>query len=648
MMPAWTRNLTAMVLLIGSLAVAPSLLAQAPPQPVPMQPRPHPRSGMESYFGRQLDHIDQLIRLGYNSRAHALLEELSRSGAPADAVRRRRIRIALAADEPELAATLCREALQESPGEAGLWRQLATALVALGEPVEARQALDQFLVLAKEPKGGFATATDILRDGGDHAGAVALIDSARTVLDDPVFLASPRALSLLQLDRPEDAAREVRNDLRASPFNLQLLRRDLLGEGAPPLPREFSDELVDLAEDPDVGSELALLAANVELVRGRSEAALALMEPRLGDAAASRAVLHNAGTLARELPLLQERSEQVAVVDYLLAVLPRVAANPGLPVRQRQRALESLAMTCSFALAQDLLDTDPAAAAARFASLLEEVRAGHPESEYLYTAQIQLARFTRDRLHDPEAAAARLEHLLLDLDLPIEGVALARLALGESYLAAADTIRARQVLTALGRDTEFRAPAGHAHFMLARLDLASGYFVTARNRFAAVALDNPAAPYANDALELGLVVAEELQNPTGGPDMLARYARAVWWELTAQPDSQKVALLRYIDRAALQADLKEKQTLLERARFELADLERGAGRVEAALAQLERIVADQPDGRLAAPALALRGAIYSEDRLDAAAARREYERLLVQYPDYLFATEIRQRLRDLP
>jgi tetratricopeptide (TPR) repeat protein len=184
--------------------------------------------------------------------------------------------------------------------------------------------------------------------------------------------------------------------------------------------------------------------------------------------------------------------------------------------------------------------------------------------------------------------------------------------------------------------------------MLAKLDLAEGHFATARDRFAAVALDNPVAPYANDALELGLVVAEELQNPTGGPDMLQRYARAVWYEIVAEPDSQRIALLQYIDRAALQVDLKEKQTLLERARFELARLERAFGRLDAALVQLDRIVADQPDGRLAARSLALRGEIYADDRVDATAARREYERLLVQYPDYLFATEIRQRLRDLP
>ena len=57
---------------------------------------------------------------------------------------------------------------------------------------------------------------------------------------------------------------------------------------------------------------------------------------------------------------------------------------------------------------------------------------------------------------------------------------------------------------------------------------------------------------------------------------------------------------------------------------------------------------DQPAGRHAPRALALRGEILAEDRHDAVAARREYERLLTQYPDYLFATEIRLRLRELP
>jgi len=631
-------------------ARAQGLPEEGPRSELDLRTLPVPRldQGMVGFYERQLAQIDQLIRLGYHSRANALLEELASGGGPTAEILNRRIAIALAVGEHELAVSLCREALEGRPDDVGLWRELAVALTARGQRAEARAALDRFLALVGEPASGFAAAVDILRTAGDWRGAVALVDSARTVVEGPAFLARPRALCLLRLERVEEAAGEVQLELDASPFNLQLLRRDLLDAESPPLSPAFATELERLAASPAARPELAVLAANLALAGGRGEAARKVVEPRLDQTGAALAVLHNAGTLVRELPLLEEDLERVAVTDYLLAILPALGDRADLPVRLRQRGLDDLAATCAFALEHDLLAGTPAAAAARFGELLDRVRAGNPDSEHLFAAQIQLARFTRDRLHDPGAAAGRLERMLLDLDLPVEGVALVRLALGETYLAGRDTVRARQVLTSLGRDTTFRAPAGHAHFLLARLDLAEGHFATARDRFAAVALDSPAAPYANDALELGLVIAEELQNDTGGPDLLARYARAVWWELAAEPDSQRVALQRYITRAAVQADLTAAQPLLERARWELAELEREAGRIDEALAELDRIVLDQPAGRLAAAALARRGEILAADRHDTVAARREYERLLLQYPDYLFATEVRQRLKDLP
>jgi len=631
-------------LLLGA-AVAP---AQGPPESPRVLPVPRLQYGLDNYQAGQLAQIDQLIRLGYHSRANALLEELAAVSGLSDEILRRRIEIALIVGDHAGAATLCREALTTRPEDAGLWRELAAALIAQHDRAGAREALDRYLALVAEPAAGFATAVDLLRTAGDWSGTVALVDSARSVLADPGFLARPRALCLLRLERPEEAAREVGRDLAISPLTARLLRQALLAAEAPPLVPAFTDELARLAAAPAAPPELAVLAANLALAAGRVEAALALVRPGLDEPAALRAALDNAGTLARELPLLPPPPEQAAVGRYLLAILPALAERPELAGRLRQRALDNLAEACAFALANDLLGEDPAAAATRYGELLALVRAGHPESEHLYAAQIQLACFVRDRLRDPGAAAARLERRLLDLDLPLDGVALVRLALGETYLAGRDTLRARQVLTVLGRDAVFREPAGHAHFLLAKLDLAEGHFGTSRDRFAAVALDDPAAPYANDALELGLVVAEELQNATGGPDLLARYARAIWWELAAEPDSQRVALQRYIGRAAVQVDVAEPQPLLERARWELAVLERRAGRTDEALEQLERIVLDQPAGRLAAAALAFRGEILAADRHDATLARREYERLLLQYPDYLFATEIRQRLKDLP
>lgn len=637
-----------LVVALVACVVGGGAMAQSLPQKPRVMPGPPASHGADSYFNRQFAQIDQLIRLEHLSRANALLEQLASSGAPEDPVRKRRIRIALAVGDHERAADLCRDALAIADDDPEIWRQYAATQVALDQHDAARQSLDHFLDIIREPRAGFAIAVDILSRGTHPRAVIALIDSARVVVGDPSLLARARARQLLFVDRPEAAADEVHTELQASSFNLPLLRQDLLGEDAPPLSAGFTARLLDLADRSDAIPELAILAANVLLAAGDAAAAIDIVKPLLAHPVASSSVLANATILVVELPVLPQGREQVAQTNYLLDILPVLGDSVQKSTHLRYQALGALAGVCTFALQNGLLDADPVAAERRFASLLNQVRRGHPESEQLYVAQIELARFTRDRLRDPTAAARRLEALLLDLDLPLPGVALARLALGETYLAARDTARARQVLTALGRDPQFREPAGHAHFFLAKLDLAQGHLATARDRFAAVALDSPAAPYANDALRMGLIVAEELQNPTGGPDLLLRYSRSVWWHLAAEPDSQRVALHRYIDRAAQQVDIGEAQPLLEYARYELAALARTAGRIDEALNQLERIIIDQPDGRLAAHALSLRGEMMAVDKLDYAAARREYDRLLAQYPDHLFAAEIRRRMRELP
>lgn len=634
---------TVVVLMLLSLLSAPALAQQR------LLPEGHPaRAGAEGVVERQLAQIDQLIRLEHLSRANAMLEQLAGAGAPASELNKRHVRIALALGDHERARELAREGLAATDGDPELWRHLAAAELGLGDLAAGRRALDEYLARVDDPRSGLATAVDMAAAAGQPLLTIALIDSARVLVDGPSFLARPRATQLLSLGRIEEAAREIRAVFEDSPFNLPFVRQELLAAGSEHLPVALDRSLTAMADEPGAPPELAILAANISLLRGQADRARDLVVPRLDDRKAMRAALTNAGVLVSELPMLADGPELQAHVEYLVDLLPICAGRPGPTARQRQHALDNLAATCMVALQRGLLDQDPRAAVARFGALLQMVRDGHPESAQLYAAQIELARFTRDRLRDPMAAASRLETLLLDLDLPLEGVALARLALGESYLAARDTTRARRVLTALGRDPDFRAPAGRAHYLLARLDLAQGHIATARDRFAAVALDSPGAPHANDALSLGLVIAEEMQNPTGGPDLLLRYARSVWYDLVAEPDSQAVALHRYLERAEVQVDPSTPQPLLERARFELATLQRAAGNPGPALEQLDRIVSEQPAGRLAARALALRGEILADDRLDAAAARREYERLLVQYPDYLFAGEVRQRLRDLP
>jgi tetratricopeptide (TPR) repeat protein len=596
----------------------------------------------------RLGELDRALLLQSPGQAEALLVELQRAAVPEAVLLPRQIKLArLKGDEAE-ALRLCRQALQVGPVDPALMRDVAEAALDGGALPEAEQATQAFLASSPEAQAAFTVAVDLWRQHGRHERALALCDSARQVLHDPGFLARPRALCLLALGRPADAADELAGELRRNRLNLPLVRAELLdGLAGGDLADEVQARLERRLGDPEAVPEERILLAGLQLSLQSAEAALRTVAPLLDNPATLPLLLRNASTLAVEAPLAEDPLQQHRLTSYLLTLLEGLARSERLPGNLRPRVLELLAQVAEQALAAGYLHQEPAAAVERMERVLEIVRKGHPSSPHLYSAQIRLARFLKDELHRPAEAAVRLERLLTDLDLPLEGVALARLTLGECYLAAADTLRARIVLTRLGRSERFREAAGHAHFHLARLDMAEGEWETARDRFAAVAMDNPRADYANDALSLGLSIAEELQNPTGGPVLLDLYGRAVYFQLTAQPDSQRAALVRFVDEAAAMVDLEEPQHLLERGRFELAHLALAQGDTQTAIIQCERIVLDHPDGRYPAEALALAGRIHeAQGRWDA--AQDAYEHLLLQYPDQLVADDVRERLRGLP
>lgn len=597
---------------------------------------------------RRLIELDRLLLLRSLSRAESLLQTLEQHSALTRELVSRRIRLTQLKGEHAEAVTLCQQALQEQSQNPALWRSLADSHLALQQGPEARTALTRYLETSADARSSGVVAVEMLQAAGFNESAVSLIDSLRISTGNNRAMGRQRALGLLTIGRQADAADEVSSELRFNPFNISFLRTELLeGVYLPSMHETFLDRLAEKAAEPGAKSAEALLLADLYLFGADTEAALETVEPLLKDRASALAVLQNAVMLSRELYLFDAKPILQSTVDYLLAVLEELSGPDRLDNSLRRRSADFLAGVCEDALALGLLGDDPDQAVSRFAELLTMVRQVNPGSERLYSSQIKLAAYTRDVLGNPKAAARRLERMLMDLDLPSEGVALARLTLGQCYLAAGDTARGRQVLTGLGRDQEFRQAAGHAHYDLARLDLAEGHFATARDRFAIVALDNPAAPYANDALEMGLAVSEEMDNPSGGPDVLQHYARSVYFNLVAQPDSQIIALQGFISQALIRLDLEEPQHLLERARYDLGQLLTNAGRFDEALTVWAELVGQHPEGRFAAASLSRRGdVLQSLGRLDD--AHQVWEQLLAQYPDYLFIDDIRDRLRDLP
>jgi tetratricopeptide (TPR) repeat protein len=594
---------------------------------------------------RRLIELDKLLSLESLSRAESLLKDLQQHSQLTRELVPRRIRLAQLKGEHEEVLALCRQALAGQPANPGLWRSLTGSLLASSRPDSVRLSLDRFIQTSPNTSSATVVGVEMLQAAGWHGSAVSLIDSMRVVIGQRRFLARPRSISLLLTDRQDDAAREMAQEMRINPFNLPLLRQSVLEEAYRPADHgDFLEALIDQATGLATHPALRVFAANLLLADGRFETALELTIPLLDQQSPANVVMQNSVVLVRELPLLADWIQLQGSVDYLLGVLPRLMNSRAAGLEQNRRAAEYLARTCETALELSALGQDPREAVTVFAELLQEVRRVNPGTESLYSSQIKLAAYTRDVLGEPLTAARRMENMLVDLDLPSEGVALVRLTLGECYLAAGDTARGRVVLTRLGRDPEFRTAGGHAHYHLARLDLAEGHFSTARDRFAVVAIDHPTAPYANDSLEMGLAIAEEMENPSGGPNILSLYGLSVYYDLVGSPGDRVSALQDFIATATNLVDPEEPQHLLERGKFELGELFASLDRDSEALAIFNRVVGEHPEGRYAARSLVRRGQLLAgQDRYPD--ARQQLELLLAQYPDYLFVDDVRDMLR---
>ena len=622
-------------------------------QALPIPSRQHPPSAAGAMdMRRRLVELDRLLTLKSVGRAESLLEDLEKHSVLRRELISRRIRLAQLRGDHQKAVDICREALSEQPLNAGFWRSITKSLLAVDHPDSARLAAENFIATSPNQRSAGMVTVELFQQAERPVMAVALIDSMRRVLGDKLFMGRQKAVALLTLERYEESADEVVADLRSNPFNLSLVRSEILEGGYTPgqMP-DFISRLDDRAEEEGNHYAEVIFAGNLYLMEGDNRRAFKRVRPLFVNRSGKMAVLQNSTTLSRELPLLEVKPEHPqelqATVDYLLEVLGWLIGEQVIDEGIKRKAADSLAAVCGTALKRKVLGDDPQEAGDRFGELLDRVRQVHPQSKFLYSSQLTLAAYTRDVLHQPSVAARRLEGLLLDLDMPLPGVALVRLSLGECYLAAGDTTRGRLVLTRLGRDPKFRKAGGHAHYHLARLDLAQGNLVTARDRFAVVAMDNPAAPYANDALELGLAITEEMDNPTGGPELMLRYSQSVYYDLVADPEQRVIELEKFITDALLMVDMEEPQHLVERARFELASAYAEQGRVDEAVQLFKTIVRDHPRGRFPAESLLLESRLFREMGEDDQALQA-LELLLAQYPDYLFIDDVRDAVRSLP
>ncbi|MDD3732741.1 MAG: tetratricopeptide repeat protein [candidate division Zixibacteria bacterium] len=174
-----------------------------------------------------------------------------------------------------------------------------------------------------------------------------------------------------------------------------------------------------------------------------------------------------------------------------------------------------------------------------------------------------------------------------------------------------------------------------AYYNLARLDFFQGRFDSASTALHKLIVDYPRGFYVNDALCLILVIDEA----ETAPELLADYARALWFEENRMTDSTKARLTRIAD-----ADNK---ALADIALFQLAQLNLTCADTSAALIDIERLVKDYPDSYYLPFGMKTRADIMVRDNDKKEEAREIYRFLLENFPNYPFISEVREIMRRL-
>lgn len=214
-----------------------------------------------------------------------------------------------------------REALRRDPDMAAAWNNLGHVLRAVGQAGDAHQAFARAVEL--DPGDGRARrnlAMSFLARGETEAGMAALEQALESDPDDALAHAQ-LAHALHAGEQPAaarthyEAALTLRPELTDAAAGLGALHQ---AEGRYADAGQRYRQV--LATDPAHPMARAGLAAILE-IEGRYEAGLALLEPRLGDAALPASVADTAARLYRRLG---RQSEAMALLD-------RVAASPHGP-----------------------------------------------------------------------------------------------------------------------------------------------------------------------------------------------------------------------------------------------------------------------------------------------------------------------------
>lgn len=591
--------------------------------------------------------VEALLRGGRRQDAAKLLEERAEQQELEPALKRRLARIYRDLERYDDLEALLAPELERPQNELdlGSLRMLAEARYALDRPADARLVLDRILATDPGDPSLLRLVSNVLTQHGRTEEAIDLLVEGRERMGEPSEFAQQLGSLYSHVGDWSAAASEYLRVVVDSPMNLNLMRGQILElaerdgalDGIVRQARQVADA------NPEI-PQLQLILAELLQRAGKADEAWKRLRPLVVDPELMQDFIQmSMAGLADSRLSDSDPKRTLGSLQLSARVLEGLLISGNLPNTLEPRVYDTLNRTLLAMLDNRyfsvLTEEEQLAVLDEARSAILDMGERFPNNRVTSSALLRLANVYVESLHRPQDAIDLYQRLSMSPNAPREQLQLARVGLGRSYIAAGDTARSRELFTEMGKDRDFAEGQGRAHYHLGLLDFMGGHFETAQQRLSSVALDAPTADYTNDALDLSLLLAEQLLSPSGGDaEALTHYGQALYYRATfAHADMR-----RSLQEAAGSSSL----SLQQRSRLDLARHYQLRGQTPLAVAELETLEKTGA-GRYSTQALELRGdLLVDQGQWDE--ARRVYESIVLEHESYVLIDGVREKLRALP
>ena len=172
-------------------------------------------------------------------------------------------------------------------------------------------------------------------------------------------------------------------------------------------------------------------------------------------------------------------------------------------------------------------------------------------------------------------------------------------------------------------------------FYLALVDLALKQYDSCGARLEKIVVTHPNGMFVNDAIELMMINRQAAEKP----DLMEKLFEAVVFDWRGLSDSARVAFGNVASSA--------ESSMVDFALYRLATIEMDLGNKLEAVAVAERLIEQFEDSYYLPMALKIKADVLAESENEVESASVLYRRILSEFPNFPFSTQVRKALRSI-